>query len=131
MFVNVLRFRFKDGIAVAQQEEVLALMRRTASLDSVAFGVVGQDLGDPADGFTHTYVTAVSDLAALERYMHDPLHLDGDDRMLDYLAKISAVRMSDDLDPDVGKSVYDLHARKAAMYPEWFQQINHLFGAHL
>jgi hypothetical protein len=51
--------------------------------------------------------------------------------MLDYLAKISAVRMSDDLDPDIGKSVYDLHARKAAMYPEWSQHINDLFGADL
>jgi len=79
MIVNILRFRFKDGVSDEEKAEVLAAMRRTASLESVAFGVVGPDFGGAAAGFTHSYLAAVPDLAALERYMHDPVHLAGDD----------------------------------------------------
>jgi hypothetical protein len=33
-------------------------MRRAASVESVSFSSVGQDLGDPTDGFTHAYLAA-------------------------------------------------------------------------
>ena len=131
MIVNLLRIRFADGVGVEEQEEVLAVMRRTASLESVAFGAVGADFGDPADGFTHAYLAAIPDLPALERYMHDPVHLAGDDLILDKLAKLSAVRFSDDGDPEVGKAVYDLHVRKTEQYPDWAVRINELFGAEV
>lgn len=131
MIVNLLRIRFADGVSVEEQEEVLAVMRRTASLESVAFGAVGADFGDPADGFTHAYLAAIPDLPALERYMHDPVHLAGDELILDKLAKLSAVRFSDDGDPEVGKAVYDLHVRKTEQYPDWAVRINELFGAEV
>ncbi|MEI8408206.1 MULTISPECIES: Dabb family protein [unclassified Kribbella] len=131
MIVNLLRIRFADGVSVEEQEGVLAVMRRTASLESVAFGAVGADFGDPADGFTHAYLAAIPDLPALERYMHDPVHLAGDDLILDKLAKLSAVRFSDDGDPEVGKAVYDLHVRKTEQYPDWAVRINELFGAEV
>lgn len=129
MIVNVLRIRFKDDVTAEERDEVLAVMRRTASLESVAFGVVGADLGDPAEGFTHSYLAAIPDLAALERYMHDPVHLAGDELILDKLAKLSAVRFSDDGDPDIGKAVYALHIRKTELYPEWAARIDEIFGA--
>jgi hypothetical protein len=131
MIVNLLRIRFADGVSVEEQEEVLAVMRRTASLESVAFGAVGADFGDPADGFTHAYLAAIPDLPALERYMHDPVHLAGDELILDKLARMSAVRFSDDGDPEVGKAVYDLHVRKTEQYPEWAVRISELFGAEV
>ncbi|TWD79243.1 stress responsive alpha/beta barrel protein [Kribbella amoyensis] len=131
MFVNLLRFRFKAEVSAEEQAEVLAAMRRTAALESVAFGAVGADFGDPTDGFTHAYLAAIPDLAALERYMHDPVHLAGDDAFLDKLEKMSAVRFSDDEDPAVGTEVYRLHAGKAAKYPAWSQRIDELFGASL
>ena len=96
MIINLLRFSFKPGVSEADRAEVLAAMRRTASVESVAFSTVGQDLGDPTEGFTHAYLTAIPDLDALERYMHDPVHLRGDEFILGRLAKLSAVRLSDD-----------------------------------
>jgi hypothetical protein len=129
MIINLLRIRFKDEVTAEERDEVLAVMRRTASLESVAFGAVGADLGDPAEGFTHSYLAAIPDLASLERYMHDPVHLAGDEAILDKLAKLSAVRFSDDGDPEIGKAVYDLHLRKTELYPEWAVRIDELFGA--
>jgi hypothetical protein len=131
MIVNLLRIRFKDGVSVEEQEEVLAVMRRTASLGMVAFGAVGKDFGNPADGFTHSYLAAIPDLDALERYMHDPVHLGGDDLILDKLEKMSAVRFSDDGDPEIGKAVYAVAARKMELYPEWAKRIDELFGANV
>jgi hypothetical protein len=131
MIVNLLRIRFKDGVSVEEQEEVLAVMRRTAGLEMVAFGAVGKDFGNPADGFTHSYLAALPDLEALERYMHDPVHLSGDDEILDKLEKMSAVRFTDDSDPELGRSVYDVATRKVAMYPEWGRRIDELFGANV
>ncbi|TDW15930.1 Dabb family protein [Kribbella kalugense] len=131
MIVNLLRIRFKDGVSVEEQEEVLAVMRRTAGLEMVAFGAVGKDFGNPADGFTHSYLAALPDLEALERYMHDPVHLSGDDVIMDKLEKLSAVRFTDDSDPDLGKAVYGIAARKMEMYPEWAKRIDEIFGANV
>ena len=130
MIVNILRFSFKDGTTEEDKAAVLAAMRRTASVESAAFGVVGQDIG-PDDGYTHTYCAAVADLPALERYMHDPVHLTGDDLILDKLEKMSAVRFSDDGDPEIGKAVYGVATRKMEQYPEWAKRIDDLFGANV
>ncbi|HZX06949.1 Dabb family protein [Kribbella sp.] len=131
MIVNLLRIRFKDGVTVAEQEEVLAVMRRTASLESVAFGAVGKDFGNPEDGFTHSYLAAIPDLDALERYMHDPVHLAGDELIMDKLEKMSAVRFTDDTDPELGKAVYEIADGKMRQYPDWARRIDELFGAHV
>ncbi|MGW7681872.1 Dabb family protein [Kribbella sp. NPDC054772] len=131
MIVNVLRFRFKAGVSAVEQEEVLTVMRRTAGVDSVTFGAVGKDFGNPEDGFTHAYLSAVPDLDALERYMHDPVHLTGDDQILGKIEKMSAVRFSDDADPEIGKAVYGVASRKMEMYPEWARRVDELFGANV
>ncbi|MFD7865224.1 Dabb family protein [Streptomyces sp. NPDC057682] len=119
MIVNTLRFSFRDGTTEEEKEQVLAAMRRTSTVESAAFGVVGQDLGDPSDGFTHTYCAGVVDLAALERYMHDPVHLEGDFLILPRLARLSAVRFSDDLDPGLSEKIMALHLEKVERYPKW------------
>ncbi|WP_406631639.1 Dabb family protein [Amycolatopsis sp. WGS_07] len=124
MIVNLLRFRFRDDVAEADREAVLGAMRRTASVESAAFGTVGRDLGDPAEGYTHAYCVGVEDLAALERYMHDPVHLAGDDIVLPALARLSAVRFTDDADPETGAKIVALHLAKLAKYPDWERQLN-------
>jgi hypothetical protein len=129
MIINLLRFSFKSGVSEADRAEVLAAMRRTASVESVAFSTVGQDLGDPAEGYTHAYLTAIPDLDALERYMHDPVHLRGDEFILGRLAKLSAVRLSDDPDPELSRAVYARHNRKVEMYPDWGREVDALFAA--
>jgi hypothetical protein len=90
---------------------------------------VGQDLGDPAEGFTHAYLVAVPDLDALERYLHDPVHLNGDEFILGRLAKQSAVRLSDDLDPELDAAIYSICSRKVGMYPDRGRAVETLFGA--
>lgn len=129
MIINLLRFSFKPGVAEDERAEVLAAMRRTSAVESTVFSTVGQDLGDPADGFTHAYLTAIPDLDALERYLHDPVHLKGDDYILPRLAKLSSVRLSDDPDPELSQKIYALHARKVEMYPAWGREVTALFGA--
>ncbi|GAB2734050.1 Dabb family protein [Amycolatopsis magusensis] len=123
MIVNILRFSFKDGTTDAEKDTVLSAMRRTASVESVAFSTVGQDIGDPAEGFTHTYLAAVADLPALERYMHDPVHLEGDWQILPHIQRMSAVRLSDDPDPELSAKVMALHLAKVAQYPDWGQAL--------
>lgn len=129
MIVNVLRFSFRPEVSDEEKDEVLSAMRRTAATESVSFATVGQDLGDPAEGFTHAYLVAIPDLNALERYMHDPVHLAGDEYILGRLAKLSAVRLSDDPAPDLHQTIFSMHARKVDMYPEWGQEVEDLFGA--
>jgi Stress responsive A/B Barrel Domain len=119
MIVNILRFSFKDETTDEQKDEVLAAMRRTATVGSASFSAVGQDLGDPAEGYTHAFCVGVEDLAALERYMYDPVHLSGDFGILPHLARLSAVRLSDDMDPRLGERIVAMHLKKVATYPEW------------
>jgi hypothetical protein len=37
------------------------------------------------------------------------------------MSRLSAVRFSDDDDPEIGAKVYALHQAKVAKYPEWGQ----------
>ncbi|RDI44493.1 Dabb family protein [Nocardia mexicana] len=119
MIVNVLRFRFKDSADAETRAAVLAAMRRAASMESVSFATVGQDLGDPAEGFTHTYLAAVADLEALERYLYDPVHLAADTEILPHLERLSPVRLSDDPDPGLRQAITRMHLKKVQTYPEW------------
>lgn len=122
MIVNILRFSFKDDTSEEDRAAVLAAMRRTASVESAAFGVVGQDIG-PDDGYTHTYCVGVPDLDALERYMHDPVHLAGDDVIVPHIQRIAAVRFSDDMDPELAAKVGEVALAKVAKYPAWGRQL--------
>jgi hypothetical protein len=119
MIVNLLRFAFRESTTSEERDEVLAAMRRTAGVDSVAFSVVGRDLGDPAEGYSHTYCVGVADLDALERYMYDPVHPEGDFVILPRLARLSAVRFSDDPDPELASRIGAIAHGKLAAYPEW------------
>jgi hypothetical protein len=129
MIINLQRFSFKPGVTEEEKSEVLAAMRRTASVESTVFSTVGQDLGDSAEGFTHAYLTAIPDLDTLERYMHDPVHLKGDEYILPRLAKQSAVRLSDDPDPELLQKIHAIYARKVELYPAWGREVEALFAA--
>ncbi|AVH20492.1 Dabb family protein [Nocardia cyriacigeorgica] len=120
MIVHLLRFAFREEVTEQQKELVLATMRRTAGVDSVEFACVGQDLGDPESDYTHAYCVGIADLDALERYMHDPVHLAGDPVIIPYLAKVAiGPDISDDPDPELNARIMALHQRKVQMYPEW------------
>ncbi|MEU7768365.1 Dabb family protein [Nocardia sp. NPDC049190] len=120
MIVHLLRFGFRDETTEEQKAQVLATMRRTASVESVSFSTVGQNLGDASDGLTHAYCVGIEDLAALERYLHDPVHLDGDPRIIPHFAEIAiGPDVADDPDPELREKIMALHEAKLARYPEW------------
>ncbi|ORA26308.1 Dabb family protein [Mycobacterium aquaticum] len=120
MFVHQFRFSFKDESTEEQRAEVLAILRRIASVDSVSFGAVGQNLGDPVEGLTHAYFASFEDLNAFERYLYEPVHLEGDPQIVPHFKKLAiGPEMSDDMDPDLNAKVAALHERKMAKYPEW------------
>ncbi|WP_067669108.1 Dabb family protein [Nocardia miyunensis] len=122
MIVHLLRFGFRDETSEKQKAQVLALMRRTAAVDSVSFSAVGQHLGDPVEGYTHGYCVGIADLPALERYMYDPIHLAGDPDIIPHLSRLAVgPTVSDDLDPELGTKIMALNDRKLADYPEWAQ----------
>ncbi|NBE54032.1 Dabb family protein [Streptomyces boluensis] len=127
MIVHMLRFAFKEETTEEQKARVLTLMRRTASVESVSFATVGQSLADPADGFTHAYCVGIEDLAALERYMHDPVHLAGDPEIIPHLARIAiGPDLSDDMDSALADEIMAMHEKKAAQYPQWAAQLEPL-----
>ncbi|WP_067824088.1 Dabb family protein [Nocardia inohanensis] len=120
MIVHQLRFRFRDETTDAQKSEILELMRRTTSVDSVAFATVGQHIGAAADDYTHALCVAWEDLTALEKYMHDPVHLAGDPSIIPHLAALAVgPDLSDDPDPDLPAKIMAANQRKIDMYPEW------------
>ncbi|MGW0431758.1 Dabb family protein [Micromonospora sp. NPDC003197] len=129
MIISLLRFSFKPDVTEEERAEALAAMRRTASVESTVFSVVGRDLGDPAEGFTHASVTAIPDLDALERYMHDPVHVKGDEYILPRLVKQSAVRLSDDPDPELPRKIYAIYAQRVESDPAWGREVEALFAA--
>ncbi|NKY47870.1 Dabb family protein [Nocardia cerradoensis] len=121
MIIHTLRFAFRPETSEADKERVLAAIRRTASVESVSFSAVGQAvLNDPDDGYTHAYYFGIEDLAALERYMHDPVHLAGDPEIIPHFAKLHiGPDVSDDPDPELSAKIAAINDRKLAMYPEW------------
>lgn len=131
MIVNFLRFSFRDGTTEEVKADVLAAMRRTASVESVTFGTVGRDIGDPADGYTHAFLAVVDDLAALERYFYDPVHLEGDPHILPHFARLTAHRLSDDPDPEIGDKILALYLEKIATYPEWGRLLDAIPDIHV
>ncbi|MGK5553914.1 Dabb family protein [Actinomadura kijaniata] len=128
MIVLMLRFAFRAETTEDERAAALAAMRHTASVGSVAFSVVGQDLGDPADGYTHAYCVGVEDLEALRRYLYDPVHLEGDLTILPRLARLSPARLSDDPDPGLNGKIMAMHLEKVAAHPEWGRLLDAIPG---
>ncbi|MEE1823969.1 Dabb family protein [Streptomyces sp. BE20] len=122
----MLRFSFKETATEEERAHVLTVMRRTASVESVSFSTVGQNLGDP-DGFTHAYCVGIADLPALRRYMHDPVHLAGDPQIMPHLSRIAiGPDLSDDMTPTLARDILGLHEEKVALHPQWAAELTPL-----
>ncbi|WP_433727208.1 Dabb family protein [Nocardia sp. CA-129566] len=126
MIVHLLRFGFRAETTEEQKAEVLALMQRTASVESVSFATVGQNLGDSSDEeLTHAYCVGIEDLSALERYLHDPVHLAGDPQIIPHFQKLAiGPDVSDDPDPELRQKIMALNEAKLAKYPQWARQMD-------
>ncbi|AKU97847.1 hypothetical protein AKJ09_04511 [Labilithrix luteola] len=119
MILNFLRFRFRDEVDEATKARALDVLRRTASSDAVAYSVIGQDLGDPAGGYTHSYCVAIPDVAALEQYLRQPAHREGDQFFLPLLSKLARSASSDDMDPGLRDAIGALAQKVLLDDAEW------------
>lgn len=119
MIVSAQRFRFKPEVTEPQRVAAMAAIVAVSRVESVAFAVVGQDLGDPADGYTHGYLVGIPDLAALARYFDDPVHAEGDRVFLPLVERLSGTGLSDDEDPALREKIVALHARRVERDPEY------------
>lgn len=119
MILIVLRFAFKSDTSEQARASVLQTMRRSATVPAVSYSVVGQDLGDPSEGYTHAYSVAVRDTDALRQYMYDPVHVNGDHEVLPALSRLTAILLSDDMDPELGQVTTAMHLQKIADLPWW------------
>lgn len=119
MIVSAQRFRFKADTTEAQRSAAIVAITAVSRVESVTFAVVGQDLGDPSEGYTHGYLVGIPDLAALERYFDDPVHAAGDRAFLPLVEKLSGTGVSDDVDPHLREKVVALHARRIERDPEY------------
>ena len=120
MIVNYLRFSFKENVPEEDKRTALNAISKTATLKSVSFSTVGQDLGNPADGYTHAYCVGIKDLETLDHYLSDPVHRRGDFVFLPLLEKLTRTAMSDDYDDSLGKKISELYMSKMNADPEWF-----------
>lgn len=119
MIISAQRFSFKPGVAEQDKRRALAAVAALAEARPVAFAVVGKDLGDPADGFTHGFSIGLTDLDALERYFDHPLHAAADRALLPLLQKTVGTGLSDDDDPDLRPKIIELHQRRTERDPEY------------
>lgn len=119
MIVSAQRFRFRADTTHEQQTRAIAAITAVSRVESVSFAVVGQDLGDPAEGYTHGYLVGIPNLDALQRYFDDPVHAAGDRAFLPLVEKLSGTGVSDDLDPELRHKVVHLHTRRVERDPEY------------
>ncbi|WP_313885639.1 Dabb family protein [Fodinicola feengrottensis] len=106
-----------------EKARVLELMKRTASVGTLG-SAVGQDLGDPAEGYTHAYCAMLPDEEALYHYMNHDYLIDGDLELLPYLSRLHPMRLSDDLDPRLSERITAVHLERLAAHPELARAMN-------
>jgi hypothetical protein len=129
MIVHVLRFGFKSGTSANDKAKVKAALTRLAAVDPVKFSSIGQDLGDPAEGYEMAYCVAFNELADLKQYMlHEPAHRDADFAILPHLSKIAAVDMSDNPDPTLRDQIGALHQYRVTNDPEFAALLSSIAG---
>jgi Stress responsive A/B Barrel Domain len=118
MIVHILRFTFKDSATEQQKADGLDALERFSEMDSVAFSVAGQYMGDPADGFTHGLCVGITDIRAFEHYQREPIHRVADFVLHPTIAKVDSFDISNDLDPALGQAITDVITRRLASDPE-------------
>jgi hypothetical protein len=119
MIVRTLRFGFKAETDTPQLAEIRSALSRLAASQYLALGVVGQDLGDPSEGFSLAYTVAFADMAALRRYvLEEPLHRAADFTILPHVSQYADASVSDDADPDLRAKIHALWEERLAGDPE-------------
>jgi hypothetical protein len=117
MIHHVLRFKWHEGVAQDQIDEALRLLRELAEVDdSIVGSMVGQDIGDPADGYTHGLCYTLRD-DGYRSYMNSPHHRKVDDFVLPLSEKIASYELTDNMDPDMRSKMVAIQSQRNASDP--------------
>ncbi|MFI9503279.1 Dabb family protein [Nocardia sp. NPDC052566] len=124
MIVHTVRFGFKDSVTAEQRASGLRILAGMAALESVSYSTLGRSLGGPHPALTHAYCIAFEDLAALCRYLNDPVLHEGDREFLPLLAHLSVdPDITDDADPDLGAKITSAFEQAVTDYPVWAESL--------
>ena len=118
MIVHVLRYRFKDGVREADFTACLQAFQAVGEMDSVLVGVVGPYAGSEPGRYTHAATYLITDIAAFERYMNDPVHRRADFVVHPHLAEIDAFDTWDDKDEDLPAKMAAIFQARVDADPE-------------
>jgi hypothetical protein len=118
VIAHILRFRFKEETSEEEFDAAMEAFRRAGQVPTISAAIVGRYAGNPADGFTHSAVYVLADLATLERFMYEPVHRDADFIVHPHMASMDAFDISDDDEPDLDAKIMDIQQRRLAADPE-------------
>ncbi|MBC2897506.1 Dabb family protein [Rhodococcus sp. 3A] len=99
MFHHIMRFSLQDGLTVAERDEVCRQIRSLVDLPMVISSSVCQDLGNPANGFSHTAIVLFEGSADYLSYLTDPDHAVIIDFVIPRWKKAMFCDASDEFDP--------------------------------
>ncbi|MBC2637749.1 Dabb family protein [Rhodococcus sp. 4CII] len=94
-----MRFSLQDGLTVAERDEVCRQIRSLVDLPMVISSSVCQDLGNPANGFSHTAIVLFEGSADYLSYLTDPDHAVIIDFVIPRWKKAMFCDASDEFDP--------------------------------
>ena len=103
MIYHVLRFSLRDDLDDGEREEVCRQIASLAKLDTCLSATVCQDLGNPADGFTHSAVILLASEQDYRDYLLDTYHTD----VLEYVGPRWKKAMFCDAAEDFDPGIYD------------------------
>ena len=112
MIVHIMRFSFRPDTSEEARGSALAAFETLAASEATEFSIVGNDIGDPSDGYTHAACVAVRDLERLRAYMFTPLHRAADLAILPHIQKLTGFDFATEATPDLGDKVRALHQER-------------------
>lgn len=99
MFHHIMRFALQDGLTDSERDEVCRQIRSLENLPMVISSSLCQDLGNPADGFSHTAIVLFDGSADYLSYLTDPDHAVIIDFVIPRWKKAMFCDASDEFDP--------------------------------
>jgi hypothetical protein len=110
MIYHCVRFALNPGLAADEAAQVFTILQRLEELDSVQSVVLGQDLGDPSDGFTDTVLVLIPTVKDYAAYQRAPLHAEMMAYTIPRCARMMVCDFSDDRDPHLRETLAQLAA---------------------
>ena len=119
MIVHIWRARLKDGTSPEDAAAARSALSRLVATEPVAFSTVGRDIVD--EGYHLSYCAAFPDLAALQRYLHEPTQREADFLILPLLDRIVSFDITDDPDSDLAAKIGAMFQQRIDGDPELAQ----------